>query len=105
MRQLTSRSQAEGKLTVLHFQVNHLSHWQIAHDLVKEQRRRRRQGNTGASQNTRVIFMSSFMEMGGVINLNDLQLEREPYSGFRGYCASKLENVLTAKHMQRLFAR
>lgn len=82
-------------------QVNHLSHWLIAWSLLREQRKRQREGSSGGADCTRVIFMSSMMELGGTVNLNDLQLERGSYSGFRGYSTSKLENVLTAKQIHR----
>lgn len=77
----------------------------MACKLVKEQRRRRKTGEIRGAGSTRVVFVSSFMQMGGVVDLNDLQLERGRYSGFRGYCASKLENVLTARNLNSILSR
>ena len=86
-------------------QVNHLSQWLMACKLLKEQRRRRREGKQGASDQTRLVIVSSFMHMGGEIDFNDLQCVKGQYSGYRGYCNSKLANVLTAKEMHRRISR
>jgi len=92
-----------------HFQVNYLSHWLMAHRLVGEQRRRRRKGLSRKRQDfaasTRVVFLSSCVHTGGDVDLEDLQLQKGRYSGFRGYTASKLQNILAAKHMHSLFVR
>lgn len=49
--------------------------------------------------------MSSMVHMGGAVKLTDLQLKSGPYSAFRGYSASKLENVLTARRMNTMISR
>lgn len=96
-----------------HFQINHLAHWLMAHRLVGEQRRRRRKiegaappgKEQGVSQSTRVVFLTSSVHTGGVVDLHDLQLQEGHYTGFRGYAASKLENILAAKRMHTILPR
>lgn len=86
-------------------QVNYLSHWLMARKLVSEQLRRREAGEKGAATSTRVLFLTSFLHMAGRLDLNDLQLGRSAYTGFRGYSNSKLMDVLAAKQLQALFDR
>ena len=86
-------------------QVNYLSHWLMARELVAEQLERRKAGRKGAAASTRVVFLTSSTHIGGQLDLSDLQLERAAYSGFRGYTQSKLAAILAAKQMQSYFDR
>jgi NAD(P)-dependent dehydrogenase (short-subunit alcohol dehydrogenase family) len=48
---------------------------------------------------SRVVTISSYANLGGWINLNDLQSKRR-YIGWLAYCQSKLANILFARELQ-----
>ena len=51
----------------------------------------------------RVVTTSSLAHKGAVINFDDLQFEKRPYSGIKAYSQSKLANILfTSELAQRL---
>ena len=87
-------------------QVNHLSHWLIAHEIVGHVLRQQvlKDASKVRDSGLRVVVLSSSIHTAGQIELDDLQVEHG-YSGFKAYTNSKLANILTVRHMQSLLDR
>jgi NAD(P)-dependent dehydrogenase (short-subunit alcohol dehydrogenase family) len=66
------------------FGVNHLGHFLLTHLLL---------GLLKKSSPSRIINVASIAHIGGLINFDDLQLQRK-YSAWKSYAQSKLANVL-----------
>ena len=75
----------------LTFAVNHLAPFLLTNLLLDRLR---------ASAPARVVTTSSGAHAGGLLDLDDLQLERS-WSSWRAYCNSKLANVLFTRELAR----
>jgi NAD(P)-dependent dehydrogenase (short-subunit alcohol dehydrogenase family) len=75
----------------LTFQVNHLAPFLLT-ELLRER--------LEESAPSRVVTTSSAAHSGGLIDLDDLELERS-WSSWRAYCNSKLANVLFTRELAR----
>ncbi|KAK9834640.1 hypothetical protein WJX74_006494 [Apatococcus lobatus] len=92
----------------LQFQVNHLGHWLLAHELLDLQlaRQKKVEGQERASSGrpTRVLFLSSLTHWGGRQSFSDVSASKS-YDPLLTYGDSKLGNLLTVKELQRRFDR
>eukprot|EP00775_Hariotina_reticulata_P006867 gene6867-7083_t len=98
----------------LQFQVNFLSHWLLAHELLAAQRQRRaraaRKGRgccdpgSSFSDGTRLVMLSSLTHHAGKLQWEDKQ-SAAGYSPFTSYALSKLCNTMMAREFQKRFDR
>ncbi|EFJ45954.1 hypothetical protein VOLCADRAFT_93690 [Volvox carteri f. nagariensis] len=99
------------------FQVNFLSHWLLANQLMGVERDRRVAAAVAADApaaaavssaaragggSTRVVVVTSLTHRAGPLQWHDKQSTRS-YEPFLSYGLSKLANILTAKELQRRF--
>jgi NAD(P)-dependent dehydrogenase (short-subunit alcohol dehydrogenase family) len=71
--------------------VNHFAHFVLTHLVLDALR---------ASEQGRIVHVSSGVHGGGEVNLDDLNLERS-WSGYDAYASSKLMNVLFSNELAR----
>ncbi|PSC76102.1 short-chain dehydrogenase [Micractinium conductrix] len=93
----------------LQWQSNYLSHFALVNSLATHQRWRRAQQSEGgrAGRPLRVIMLTSMTHFGGDLSpeqLPEAPFCRRAYRPFQAYANSKLATLLTAKHLDRLFA-
>ncbi|KAF8072364.1 Dhrsx [Scenedesmus sp. PABB004] len=102
-----TRQESEDGLE-MQFQVNFLSHWLLAHELLAEQRRRRakaaKRGCGADSGGTRLVMLSSLTHPAGKLQWADKQ-SLLAYNPFTSYAFSKLANTAMALEFQRRFDR
>lgn len=79
----------------MQFGTNHLGHFALTGHLLPALR---------AARRARVVTMSSGLNRGGRIRVDDLRAERG-YNGYLAYCDSKLANLVFAIELQRRFQR
>ena len=77
----------------MQFGVNHLGHFALTNLLLKHM----------VKTKGRVINVSSMIHVYGVINFDDVNLEKS-YGKVKAYCQSKLANVLFTKELQKKLA-
>ena len=76
------------------FGVNHLAHFVLTRGLM---------ANLLAAPDARVINLSSAGHAFGGFDLDDVDFERRPYTGFAGYGQSKTANILFSVELDRRF--
>ncbi|VWB35554.1 putative short-chain dehydrogenase [Burkholderia pseudomultivorans] len=79
----------------MQFGTNHLGHFALTGHLLPALR---------AARRARVVTMSSGLNRGGRIRIDDLRAERR-YNRYLAYCDSKLANLVFALELQRRFER
>lgn len=79
----------------MQFGTNHLGHFALTGHLLPALR---------AARRARVVTMSSGLNRGGRIRVDDLRAERR-YNRYLAYCDSKLANLVFALELQRRFER
>lgn len=75
----------------LQFGTNHLGHFALTGQLLS---------TLLQTSKSRVVTVSSYANLGGRIDFDDLQSEKR-YNGWVAYCQSKLANILFALELQR----
>lgn len=73
---------------------NHLGHFALTGQLLSKLEQ---------TPKSRIVTVSSYANLGGWINFDDLQSEKR-YNGWLAYCQSKLANILFALELQRKLA-
>ncbi|GLV37180.1 uncharacterized protein CBL_01990 [Carabus blaptoides fortunei] len=84
----------------MHFGVNYLGHFLLTFLLLPKLRQ---------SKNAKIINLTSVIHKvpywGGKLDLDDINLEKKPYSSMMGYVQSKLELILFTKELDRRLKR
>lgn len=85
------------------FQVNYLSHWLLAAQVLKSHHQpdtAHRSKESSRPHGVRVVMVSSMTHYGGRLQWADLQHTRR-YVPFQAYADSKLMNVMAARELHR----
>lgn len=76
----------------LHFAVNHLAHFHLTNRLLPLLK---------ANSPARIVVVSSVSHAFGVLDLDDLQFARRPYTELSAYSQSKLANILFTRALAK----